>query len=258
MKKIFAIVFFLSIYSLSQAQQKPDLTNWKLETLPLGDILSAANQSQDDWIFIKKNDEWQIEQGNYKRNKGDAFPFTEDFIDKNLKEIKNYRFVKKTPDGYLVGLNNGEFGGGLYFINNDGLAGYQMGEFLRIRSIFEHNWTIFSIEGLAHLGLQKGQIIQIFKEDELWKYKTLTQLIEAPILITDYNDEKIIVTSQYILRFRQDLVVTEILKSPMNWGGLYPSSIIIDNNDLYLAMRKGVLKIKAFDTLPEYEWYVPK
>ena len=258
MKKIFATIFFLALYSLSQAQQKPDLTNWKLETLPVGDLLNSANHSHDDWIFVKKDDKWLIEQNTFKREKGDNFPFTADFIDQNLKEIKGNRYVKKTPDGYLVGLNKGEFGGGLYFINNDGLAGYQIGKRLNIRSIFEHNWTIFSIEGLSHLGLQRGQIIQIFQEDNLWKYKTLTQLIEAPRLIADYNDEKIIVTSQYILRFRQDLVVTEILKSPMNWGGLYPSSIIIDNNDIYMAMRKGVLKIKAFDTLPEYEWYVPK
>jgi hypothetical protein len=238
MKKLLIVIFFLTLNFQSQAQQKPDLTNWKLNTLPVGDLLNTANQSQDDWIFIKKNDKWQIEKNTSKGEKGDVFPFTGDFIDKNLKEIKRYSYVKKVPDGFLVGLNKGEFGGGLYFINSDGLSGYEMGKFLNIRSIFEHNWTIFSIEGLAHLGVNRGQIIQIFKEDNLWKYKTLTQLIEAPTLITDYNDEKIIVTSQYILKFRKDLVVTEILKSPMYWGMLYPSSIIIDHNDYLYGHAK--------------------
>jgi hypothetical protein len=258
MKKIYATIFFLTFCCLSQAQQVPDLTNWRLDTLPVGDKIYAANQSENNWIFIKKDNKWQIEQNSFTKEKGDKFTFTADFIDRNLKEIKGSRFVKKIPDGFLVGLNKGEFGGGLYFIKIDGMDGYQMASSLNIHSIFEYNSRYFSIEGLSHLGGQRGQIIEIFKEDELWKYKSLTKLIEAPDLIADYNNEKIIVTSQYILRFGKDLKITEILKSPVYWGMLYPSSIIVDRNDIYLAMRHGILKIKAFDTLPEYEWYVPK
>jgi hypothetical protein len=258
MKKIYAIIFFLTLYHLSHAQQIPDLTDWRLDSLPIGDRIDAANQSLNNWIFIKKDDKWHIEQNSFKREQGDKFPFTTDFIDKNLKEIIGNRFVKKTSDGFLVGLNKGEFGGGLYFIKTDGLDGYQMANFLNIRSIFEYNSRYFSIEGLAHLGAQRGQIIEIFKEDDLWKYKSLTQLIEAPNLIADFNNEKLIVTSQYILRFGQDFKITEILKSPFYWGMLYPSSILIDRNDIYLAMRQGILKIKAFESLPEYEWYVQK
>jgi hypothetical protein len=258
MNKMIATMFLLILCHLSKAQELPDLTNWKLEAVPIGDSLYTANQSPNNWIFIKKNGKWQIEQNTYKGEKGDLFPFTTSFIDKNLKEIKGNRFVKKIADGFLVGLNKGEFGGGLYFIENDGLAGYEIANFLNIQSIFEYDSKYFSIEGLAHLGGQRGQIIEIFKEDKLWKHKTITRLVEAPALIADYNKEKIIVTSQYILKFGPDIKVTEILKSPLYWGMLYPSSIIVDKNDVYLAMRKGVLKIKAFDTLPEYEWYVPK
>ncbi|RYF84808.1 MAG: hypothetical protein EON98_08230 [Chitinophagaceae bacterium] len=86
----------------------------------------------------------------------------------------------------------------------------------------------------------------------------MSALIEAPALITDYKGEKLIVTSQYILKLGNDLKVTEVLKSPFYWGMLYPSSILVDNNDLYLAMRQGVLKIKSFDSTPEYIWYTPK
>lgn len=83
-------------------------------------------------------------------------------------------------------------------------------------------------------------------------------MIENLALIAEYNKEKIILTSQHILKCGQDLKVIEILKSPFYWGVLYPSSMIVDNNDVYVAMRKGILKIKAFDTFPEYEWYIPR
>ena len=108
------------------------------------------------------------------------------------------------------------------------------------------------------MGGQRGQILEMYRVDTVWKYKSLTSLIEAPALITDYKNEKIIVTSQYILKFGKDFKVSEILKSPLYLGMLYPSSILIDNNDLYLAMRKGIFKIKKFDSSPEYEWFIPK
>ena len=255
--KIKTIIFFLTLYNFCGAQV-PDLTNWKIDTLPTGDRIYSANHSQNNWIFSKSGDNWEIIRNNFKREKGDSFPFTPDFIDKNLKEIKENRFVKKTSDGYLVGLNKGEFGGGLYFIKSDGLDGYEMARYLNIHNIFEYNSKYFAIEGLSHLGGQRGQIIEIFKVDTLWKYKSFIRLVEAPELITDYNNEKIIVTSQYILKFEKDFKVSEILKSPFYWGMLYPSSVLINKKDLYLAMRQGVLKIKSFDSSPEYEWYIPK
>jgi hypothetical protein len=255
--KVKIIFFFLTLANFCFAQV-PDLTNWKIDTLPVGNRIYQANHSQENWIFSKLENSWKIVTNNFNREKGDSFPFTPDFIAKNLKEIKGYRYVKKTPDGFLVGLNKGEFGGGLYFIKPDGLDGYEMASHLNIQNIFEYQMRYFAIEGLAHLGGQRGQIIEIFKVDTVWKYKKLTSLIEAPALMTDLNNEKIIITSQYILKFGADLKVTQILMSPIYWGMLYPSSILINKNDIYLAMRQGVLKIKKFDSKPEYEWYIPK
>ncbi len=258
MIKISTTFFSLLLCYWCQAQQIPDLSNWKQDTLPVGNHIYTANHSSDNWLFKKQNGKWKIIQNDFKGEKGDSLPFTAAFMEENLKEIKGNRFVKKTSDGFLVGLNKGEFGGGLYFIKTDGLDGYQIADYVNIHSIFEYHSRYFSIEGLAHLGGQRGQILELFKDDTLWKYKSLTNLIEAPALIADYRNEKIIITSQYILKFGQHFKVTQILKSPMYWGVLYPSSVLIDKDDIYLAMRQGVLKIKTFDTVPEYEWYVPK
>ncbi|MCX6319592.1 MAG: hypothetical protein NTW29_20105 [Bacteroidetes bacterium] len=255
--KITTLLFFLSLYQLCGAQV-PDLTNWKIDTLPTGDRIYTANHSPDNWIFSKSGEKWEVVKNDFKRENGDSLPFPPDFIAKNLKEIRGNRYVKKTADGFLVGLNKGEFGGGLYFIKPDGLDGYEIARYLNIRTIFEYKSKYFAIEGLAHLGSERGQILEIFKSDTVWKYTSLTHLIEAPALITDYNNEKVIVTSQYLLKFGSEFTVSEILKSPLYWGVLYPSSILINNADIYLAMRKGVLKIKAFDTNPAYEWYTPK
>jgi hypothetical protein len=38
----------------------------------------------------------------------------------------------------------------------------------------------------------------------------------------------------------------------------FPFSMLVNNDDLYIAMKGGVLIIKTFDTKPSYEWWVPK
>jgi hypothetical protein len=64
-------------------------------------------------------------------------------------------------------------------------------------------------------------------------------------------------TRQFIYRQTAD-EVEKVLKAPLYWGILNPSSMVRENKDLYIAMRKGVLKIISFEGNPTYEWYVPK
>lgn len=257
MKNLTTTLFFLVLCIVGNAQA-PNLTNWKIDTLPTADRIYAANHAGNHWTFVSKGGNWEIVQNDYSKEKGDTLSLSAEIVDKNLIDLKANRFVKRTPDGYLVGLHKGEFGGGLYFIKSDGLDGYKIADHLNIRNIFEYKARYFALEGLAHLGSQRGQIIEIFQEDNVWKYKPMSALIEAPALITDFGNEKLIVTSQYILKLGEDLKVTEVLKAPFYWGMLYPSSILVDNTDLYLAMRQGLLKIKSFDSAPEYIWHTPK
>ncbi|GEO02542.1 hypothetical protein AAE02nite_02060 [Adhaeribacter aerolatus] len=257
MRIIFVLVLIISFAHNSKSQTL-DFSTWKQDSLPTGKRLSYANLSSNNWIFVKKGNKVIIEENNFKSDKGDELPFTKEFIAKNLEEIEGNRFVKEVEKGFLIGLNHGEFGGGLLFVSNDGLTSYKIGEFLRIKDIFEWNSRIYAIEGLAHLGSSNGQIIEIFKENGSWKYKTLSKLIEAPALIAKANNQQIIITSQYILRLTANLEIEEILKAPFYWGVLYPSSIHIENKTLYLAMRQGVLEIENFETTPKYRWYIKK
>ena len=59
-------------------------------------------------------------------------------------------------------------------------------------------------------------------------------------------------------KFGKDLKPKELLKSPFFFGMLNPFTMLFNNDDLYIAMQAGVLKIIAFDTNPSYEWWVPK
>lgn len=80
MKSIITTILLLTLGFSSKAQV-PNLTNWKIDTLPTGDRIYPANHSRNDWTFVNKDGEWQIIQNVYSKQKGDAFPFSEEFID---------------------------------------------------------------------------------------------------------------------------------------------------------------------------------
>lgn len=237
-------------FSLAQA---PNLTNWKIDTMPVGDLIYKANQSKNDWVFVQSGGIWDIIQNPYNKHKGDSLPFSKKFMNKKFKHFERRKFVKKTSDGYLIGFTNGELSGDLYFIDLKGHSVYEIQKGLTINHFFEYQSKIYAIEGLNF-----GKIIEIFKDNGIWKTQSVSNLYDIPKLITDHNNEKLIVGNQYIFKFGKDLKPIEILKSPFYWGMLYPSSILIDNENLYLSMRQGVLKIKKFDTNPTHEWFTPK
>lgn len=247
-----ALIYCLLICNLCKGQA-PDLTNWKLDTLPLGDRIYKANHSVNNWFFEKSGNGWEVKRNSNITERGDSLPVFSKRIRKSINSISGIKFIKKIPSGYLMGVNNGEFGGGLYYIDLSSRKLHEIHQSLRIHNIFEFQSKVYAIEGIYN-----GEIIEIYKENEYWKYKSVCILIGAPRLIVDYNDEKLILTSQHLSKLGKDLNVTEILRAPFYWGMLYPSTILIDGDNLYIAMREGVLKISQFLVKPMFEWFTPK
>src|SRR5690606_41877398 len=88
-------------FSISLFSQKPNLDNWEKSNLPLGDSLYKANNSTDDWIFEKINNDWIINQRKFHRNNGDKLEIPKEIIEKNKKIIntkkeKNKKIKNKT------------------------------------------------------------------------------------------------------------------------------------------------------------------
>jgi len=245
-------------FSISLFSQKPNLDNWEKSNLPLGDSLYKANNSTDDWIFEKINNDWIINQRKFHRNNGDKLEIPKEIIEKNKKILNTYNGkIKKVKDEYIVGLNDGEFGGGLYIVSQNGERITELNCCMRVQEIFEYNNKILAITGLSHLGLSYGNIIEI-KKDNSWSFKEVSKLIEAPDFTIEHNNTRLIITDQHILKLNNKNEISTVLKSPFYWGMLYPSNALIDGNDIYLSMRKGILKIVSFENNPEYEWYIPK
>ncbi len=263
MNRTLLIILTLFFFHFGRSQEI-DLSKWKLDSIPLGKKLNEANHSENDWYFKLSQDTILVQKNKYRLIKGDSLPFPID----SIRNINGNKFIKSVFNGYLIGYDHGEFGGGLKYVSSYNDIDYYveieekdnewnysiMGR--NVRKIFEFNNKIYATRGLAHLGSNYGNLIELIFNDGKWKYKYISSLIETPILTFNYGEFIYIITSQNILKIDKDLNITQILKSPFNWGILYPSSAFIKNRDIYIAMRKGILIIRDFETSPKYEWYV--
>lgn len=256
MHKTFRLFFLF--FSISSFSQKPHLNDWKKTDLPLYNNIYDAGDSKEHWTFEKIGTEWNIIQMKFNKNSENKLELPWEKIYKKNIAINSYnRKVKKIGNEYIVGVNNGEFGGGLFVISKNGEKITELNCCMRVQEIFQFNNKIFVTEMSYNFGSSRGAIFEIKKEQD-WIYKEISKIEGIPIFTVEHNRNKLIITDKHILKLDSRNEITTILTSHFYWGMLYPSNALIDGNDIYLSMRKGILRIISFENNPRYEWYIPK
>jgi hypothetical protein len=266
MTKKLTVIITLLFFHFGISQQI-DLSEWKRDSIPVSlEKLSEANNSKKRWCFSKSNDSIIIVENKYKRVNGDTLPFPID----SIKYISGTKHIKSVFNGYLVGYNHGEFGGGLKYVSIFNDYDYNV-ELIdkkdewkysyipkNVKDIFEFNNKVYVTRGLAHLIDGNGGLFEVIYKNGKWNYKFISKLPGTPDITFEENNSLYIITTQHILRYDKNGKMTMLLKSPFYWGYLYPTNSFIKNNDIYLAMRKGILIIRDFESKPKYEWYLKK
>ena len=260
------LILTLLLFQFGKSQEI-DLSDWEMDSIPTSfKELNEASNSKYRWSFNNLNDTITIVENKYIRVNGDKLPFSID----NVKNISGTKYIKSVFNGYLIGYNHGEFGGGLKFISIYNDYNYTL-ELINkndewkypdipknVCDIFEFNDKIYATRGLAHMIDGNGGLYEIIFKDDKWNYKFESKLPGTPDITFVHNNSIYIITTQHILRFDENEKMTTLLKSPIYWGYLYPTNSFIKKNDIYLAMRKGILIIRDFESEPKYEWHTKK
>jgi hypothetical protein len=205
--------------------------------------------------------------------------FTVSILSGKLKinNTKSYNPVisYSISDGTLLGINNGEWGGGLFFRPNDTskrkyyvngkLAGPQKDYFFglmvhkgdslynliqnlvliksgNIRFVFSFKDSIYFMDGLSHLTLRSGGIYSLKLKDNSFTGTKVLSLPQAPAAMYIHNDSIIIATGSglYLINNWK----AEKIFDDMFWEGLFPNSIAVKNRKrIYIGMRGGYAKI---------------
>jgi hypothetical protein len=155
-------------------------------------------------------------------------------------EQKGNPAVLRLANGELIGINRGEWGGRLYF-KNDEYEYTIINE--NVCGIFEYNNTIYVLTGLAHGFSQYGKIIKLAEINDVYSISSVIEISRTPELFKIYKDLVYIVTYDGLITFDGEKILDILTDQP--WGSLasYPS-LFINEKTIALGLRGCIIMIE--------------
>ena len=278
--KTISISIFLMISLLSFGQEYSTfLRDWESHPVPTNeDTIRSFNRSQNDWfVFLYENEIRVVERRtqsyiDMRRNPTEELPFRVRQSDSNFFNIgapfAGLSDFLEVEDGFLLGFNRGE-DGEFYWFSKDGTERYQISE-LPVMQLIKRDNTIFAIEGMTGMVIASGSILQVENREGKWiaeEYVAFQSyqlelapnwfwtVFHYPLLIgLDSKNNFIVVTNLGVYSVDKDANLKELVT--MSWEQLFPSSMVIQNDIVYIGMRKGVF---GFDlATKESKWLLPQ
>ncbi|MGC4043577.1 MAG: hypothetical protein QM758_07200 [Armatimonas sp.] len=155
----------------------------------------------------------------------------------------------KVADGYLIGFNNGEFGGGLYWFSADGKKHYEIpanAEFAEnTQFLLQRGSELLSLRGLSHLGIHCGLLSRLAQDSRsIWKETPLVDLKDSAGGYCFAGQDLWIATQSQLLKVSAQNKLTVVVEKAF-WRGLYPNSMIFSApNTLYIGIRSGAARVR--------------
>jgi ligand-binding sensor domain-containing protein len=172
---------------------------------------------------------------------------------------KGRTVAAKTSDGWLIGFDAGEFGGGLWWASEDGLRKKKLSD-ENIHVILPRGDELLVFAGLAHMTLDEGRV---------YAYRTggpsdqrlvaLADLGSAPnAALIDKNGNVLIAAQTRVIAIDRSNHV-RLLYQDSEMGALYTNTIAEDPaGNVFVGMRFFVLRLRrSQNDVYTPEWYVP-
>jgi hypothetical protein len=170
---------------------------------------------------------------------------------------KGTRHIAQVDDGLLIGLDVGEFGGGLWWFSSDGKNSKKLSD-ENVLGFAKTSWGILAIGGLAHMGSDYGHVLHVGAgADGNRRIETLSNLGAAPrAFVVESSDSILVLTTRELVRVRGDGAMQHLF--PVNYESLYPNSMTLGPAGiLHVGMRHFVTRLTPMGDKYKEEWYVP-
>ncbi len=253
------LIFFIFLLQNTILAQTIDLSDFVVDSIQLNKSIYPSGNIRKSWQLYDENESIKVKELKQWMSQGDSLPYSKDFLSKKFDLTNGKRTIKKVDNGYLITYNHGEFRSALYYLSFDGQQSYNITPAdIRINDFFEFNSKLYAIEGISHLGMEHGSLIEFYMDKNVWNYKLILNFDEEPEKVFQRGEETFIITTNYILKLEPDFTLTNVIKSPFQWGIFRPNSAFIIKKNLYIGMNGGILKIENFEKKPRYIWYKHK
>jgi len=252
MKILTTLVLLLSSTAVFAQIDTTMIKNWKSYPIPTNkDTLLKYNWSHN-WEVSIQNGDVKVTKETYPKK----LPFSIQTRDATSEKFRGTPYTFKVDDGYLVSFFKGEFGGNVFWFSADGKDDYEIPGGYQVVQFIKRDGKIYGIEGLAHLSLSSGSIIEFLKINGKWTAKDYLRLPKAPHAVKlDSKGNFIIVTSPALLSVDRNANIKTLISEGIWYPYLYPSSLAIDKNIVYIGMRKGVYQYNL--NTAQSAWLMP-
>ena len=236
------VVLLVCFGSVSYAQEvattaEPLAPGWVAYHSPNEDERRCANYSKQAWAVTLNSDKSGVVISKY---------------DGDLN-----RHVIRVRDGRLVGEDNGEWGGGLWWVSKDGRRRQRL---LRrnVYGFVKISNAVLVITGLRHMGANEGDV---------WRYavgprqkKKVEHLVDlgwAPFTFTqDSPDSVLVLTSDGFVRVHASGRKESLYRRV--YGLLYPDSVTISPTGvIHVGMRHFITRLTPSEGTYKEEFFVP-
>ena len=235
---------------------------------------SAQTYSSNDFVKIPvpvaEGAEW------LRYNQSMLSPFAVSTVKGELK-INKWEYtptnIYRLPEGTLLAIDMGEFGGGLYYKPDDStktrfyvngkltdvnakLAYFRLtmkdknigkGKYLEVcgghvAKFFTYRDSLYYIDGLDHMGFDHGSLCRVEFKGDSFNVVKLFSFDDSPHAVCVYKDKILIAT------FKEFYVIEnwhkELIFDKLFWYGFNPESITVDDNEnVYVGMFGFYAKI---------------
>ena len=217
--------------------------------------MSCANYAMREWRVKLGGERLQIRLDT-KQDHQDPLP--PQIRSRNVAVgSKADRHVIRVNDGWLVGMDVGEFGGGLWWFSADGQRSKKLSN-ENVVGFADTSRGVLVFVGLAHLGLDDGKVLRI--NDSVGVTKKLEALVDlrsAPVAFAiESPDAVLVLTTTGLVRVRTFGNVDHLLKT--DYELLYPTSLTLASSGVvYIGMRHFVTRLTPTGGTYKEEWFVP-
>jgi hypothetical protein len=236
--------------------QSLKIEDWKLYPVASNkDSLQKNLSDEDEWFVFKKKERVFVtnEQEKALNRMNDTLNFDYSILSLTVKMFPAGKpSIVKVSDGFLIGVYNGVFRGGLYWFSFDGKKGYQIST-QKIVKIIKRGEKIFAAQDYARPNAPKGNLIEIERTSDAWTVHDYMDLPSAPVdACVNSNNEIVVLTSgpNRLVSINERNELATLITTGV-WDSFLPHNIIADKNTIFIALNKGILKYNLSDDTQE-------
>lgn len=165
--------------------------------------------------------------------------------------------LEPVATGQLVGVDSGEYGGGLWWVAKDGKHSRRLLDD-NVLTLFRLKGELFCLTGLAHMGERTGSVFRVARCGDDWEVHRAADLHDRPgAHLVQGDGTALILTGSALLRFTPPAKL-DLLK-PVAYRLLTPYSMVeLPSGELYVGLRHFVTRLTPSSGGYAEEWFVPK